>query len=182
MTDSETHETPDAGGSEFGPGGYLPPRAAKRARKIVLREQMGLHWPIAAVIAGVVILAITIPFVISSQGPPDAPFVEAGPLDAIDPAGDGLVLVDDRPVLVVRAGGVLRAFADVPDGARYCDVSRRIEAPGPRVWTAEGRLIAGEGESLQPAAIQAYEAVLYVDVAGGPDPLPPLIGDQQPGC
>lgn len=181
MTDSDQHDAPQDTG-EFGPRGYLPPRAAQRARKIVLREQMGIHWPIAAVVAGVLILAVATPFVITSQGPPDAPFVQAGPLSAIDPSGDGVVDVDGVAVLVVRAGGVLRAFADVQAGVRYCSASRRIEGPGPRIWTAEGRLIAGDGESLRQAPIQAYEATLYIDPDGGSDPLPPLLGDQAPGC
>ncbi|MTV26636.1 hypothetical protein FTX61_14610 [Nitriliruptoraceae bacterium ZYF776] len=29
---------------EFGPSGYLPERASKRARKIVLRAPLGLQW------------------------------------------------------------------------------------------------------------------------------------------
>ncbi|WP_370327438.1 hypothetical protein [Euzebya sp.] len=173
---------PPADDAEFGPGGYLPQRAAQRARKIVLREQMGVHWPIAAVVAGVLTLAITVPLVLSSTGAPDPPFVDAGPLAAIDPAGDGLVDVDGTEVLVVRGGGVLRAFADPPDGARWCPTSRRVEAPDGRVWTAQGRLIAGDGESLQPAAVTAYEGALYIDPAGGSDALPPNPGTQTPAC
>ncbi|HUG87123.1 MAG TPA: hypothetical protein VMM13_21320, partial [Euzebya sp.] len=61
--EQETASDPAAQQPEFGPGGYLPARAAQRARKIVLREQMGLHWAVAAVVAGLLILAITIPFV-----------------------------------------------------------------------------------------------------------------------
>lgn len=168
--------------SEYGPGGYLPPRAAARARKIVLREQMGLHWTIAAVAAGLLILAITVPFVLSAQGPPGPPFVPAGPLDAIDPSGDAIVSVEGTDVLVLRAGGVLRAFADPPPGARWCPASRRIESPAGAVWTSEGRLIAGEGRSLSRAAIQAYDGRLYIDVAADGEPPSPLPGDQQPAC
>lgn len=179
--EQETPSDPAAQQPEFGPGGYLPARAAQRARKIVLREQMGLHWAVAAVVAGLLILAITIPFVLSSQGPPGPPAIAAGPLQAIDPAGDGVVEVQGRAVLVLRAGGVLRAFLDPPAEARWCAVSRRIESPQGQVWTGEGRLIAGEGTSLARGTVQAYEGQLYIDPAPQP-PLPPLIGDRQPAC
>lgn len=171
----------DREGAEFGPRGYLPARAAKRARKIVLREQMGLHWPIASLVAGVAILAIIIPFVIGLQGPPGPPAVEVGPLVDIDPSGDGLVDVDGAPVLVVRAGGVLRAFLDPPEDARWCPASRRIESPAGQVWTLDGRLIAGEGDSLARGSVQAYEGILYIDPTPL-DPLDPLPGSRQPAC
>lgn len=167
--------------AEFGPGGYLPARAAQRARKIVLREQMGLHWPIAAVVAGVLILAVTIPFVLAAQGPPGPPSVAVGSLDAIDPSGDGVVTAGGTSVLVVRAGGVLRAFVGPPDGARWCPQSRRIEMPDGTIWTAEGRLIAGAGESLARGNAQAYDGVLYIDPTPTPG-LDPLIGDAEPAC
>lgn len=167
--------------ADFGPGGYLPPRAARRARKIVLREQMGLHWPIAAVLAGLLILALTVPFVLAQQGPPGPPAVQVGPLDRIDPAGDGLVEAADTTVLVLRADGVLRAFVDPPEGARWCPASRRIEAPDGRIWTAEGRLIAGQGTSLPTAGITAYDGTLYVDPTPTPGPAP-RPGDARPAC
>lgn len=167
--------------AEFGPGGYLPPRAAKRARKIVLREQMGLHWPIAAVVAGILIVLVTLPFVLGQGDPPGPPSVEVGPLEQIDPSGDGLVDAGGTPVLVVRAGGVLRAFVDPPADARWCPASRRIESPDGRIWTAEGRLIAGDGMSLDRGQAQAHDGLLYVDPTpvAGPEPIP---GDAEPGC
>jgi hypothetical protein len=167
---------------EYGPGGYLPPRAAARARKIVLRERMGLHWPVAAVVAGVAILALTVPFVLASQGPPGPPAVAAGPLDAIDPAGDALLTVAGAEVLVLRAGGVLRAFADPPAGARWCPASRRIESGDGAVWTAEGRLLAGPGDSLRRVDVRAYDGELYIDLTAPTTPLPPLGGDVVPAC
>lgn len=167
--------------AEFGPSGYLPARAAQRARKIVLREQMGLHWPIAAVIAGVLILLVTIPFVLATQGPPGPPSVAIGPLDAIDPSGDRLVSAAGTPVLVVRAGGVLRAFVAPPADASWCPGSRRIEDPAGRVWTAEGRLIAGDGASLDRGGAKAHEGTLFVDPTPTPG-LDPIIGDAVPAC
>lgn len=171
----------EAAQAEFGPGGYLPPRAAQRARKIVLREQMGLHWPIAAVVAGLLIVLVTLPFVLGQSDPPGPPAVQVGPLAQIDPSGDGVVDAGGTPVLVVRAGGVLRAFVDPPAGARWCPASRRIEAPDGRIWTAEGRLIAGDGASLDRGQAQAHDDVLYVDPTpvAGPEPIP---GDAEPGC
>lgn len=168
--------------SEFGPGGYLPPRAAQRARKIVLREQMGIHWPVAAVVAGVLIVGVTLPFVLTSSGPPEDPFVNAGPLAAVDARTDGVLAVDGTDVLVVRAGGVLSAFVEPPGQARYCSASRRIEGVDGSVWSLQGRRLAGDGASLQPAVITAYDDRLYIDVTGGGDPLPVTIGEQQAVC
>ncbi|MGI9016233.1 MAG: hypothetical protein ACR2HR_03860 [Euzebya sp.] len=169
---------------EFGPGGYLPPRAAKRARKIVLRERMGAHWPIAAVVAGVLILVVTVPFVLSSGGPPGQPFVEAGPLSAIDPDVGDVVDVGGRPVLVIRAGGALRAFVDPPGQARYCPASRRIEAPDGRQWSAQGRLLVGQGQSLRPVQITAYDHMLFIDPTAQTELLQPRIDATSPlpGC
>jgi hypothetical protein len=41
---------------EFGPRGYLPERAAKRARKIILREPLSLAWVIGAILAGLALV------------------------------------------------------------------------------------------------------------------------------
>lgn len=167
---------------DFGPGGYLPPRAAKRARKIVLRRQMGLGWPLAALVAGALILVVTVPFVLTFQGPPGEPYTAVGPLGAVDSGGDARVSADGAEVLIVRAGGALHAFVDVPDGVAYCPASRRLESPRGEVWTLQGRLIAGEGGSLSRADVVAYDDVLYVDVSSPQAPLPPRPGDQHPAC
>lgn len=171
----------DPGAPAFGPAGYVPPRAAARARKIVLREQMGLQWTIAAVVAGVLILAITVPLVLSSSGPPGPPSVDAGPLSQVDARGDGVVDVDGAPVLVVRGGGVLAAFLDAPQDARYCAASRRIEAPDGRVWSLQGRLLGGSGASLARVPATAYDGRLFVDPTA-PEVLAPSSGEVAPAC
>ncbi|WP_108667862.1 hypothetical protein [Euzebya rosea] len=174
---SPPEDTPD-----FGPGGYLPPRAAKRARKIVLRERMGLHWPVAAVVAGLLILAVVIPAVIGGSARPEAPFVNVGSLDQVDPRADAVVEVNGTTVLVVRGGGVLAAFADPPEGARYCTSSRRIESPAGTVWTLQGRRVGGTGDSLVRAGASAVDGDLYVDPTPG-ESLPPTDNsDVAPAC
>lgn len=176
----------DGTSGDFGPGGYLPPRAAKRARKIVLRRQMGLQWPIAAVVAGALILAVIIPLVWSAQQPPRAPYVPAGPLSAIDASADGRLMVEGTDVLILRGGGVLQAFVEVPADARYCPESRRIESIDGQVWTTQGRLIAGEGPSLDQVKVLAHDDTLYIDLSDRTPGLPPLVddqvSDQQPAC
>ena len=189
MSDRPTDQTaPDGSAAspptdqpEFGPGGYLPPRAAKRARKIVLRERMGLHWPVAAVVAGLLILAVVIPAVIGGSARPEDPFVNVGSLDQVDPRGDAVLDVTGTTVLVVRGGGVLAAFVDPPDGARYCGTSRRIESPDGTVWTLQGRRVGGTGDSLVRAAASAVDGDLYVDPTPG-DSLAPTDSDVAPGC
>ena len=69
------------------PGGrvaYLPPRAA-RARKLILRSQLGRGWIVAAALFGVVILAAGALF-LARQGRPGAPWARVAPASAL-PAG-----------------------------------------------------------------------------------------------
>lgn len=172
----------DPADAEFGPGGYLPPRAAARARKIVLRERMGIHWPIAAAVAGVLILAVLIPAVLSQSAVPGEPFVEVGPLAQVDPRGDGLVDVAGQTVLVVRGGGVLQAFLDPPDSARYCDSSRRIEDGAGNVWSLQGRRVGGNADSLPRAGVMAVDDLLYLNVTDVQTPAAPAAGQTPSTC
>jgi hypothetical protein len=95
------------------PGGrvaYLPPRAA-RARKLILRSQLGRGWILASALFGLVILAAGVLF-LTRDGHPGPPWVRVAPLAALpagavtqaQPAPDGQVVVVDR------RGGDVRAF------------------------------------------------------------------------
>src|SRR5215218_7864277 len=69
------------------PGGrvaYLPPRAA-RARKLILRSQLGRGWILAAALFGLVILVAGVLF-LARQGRPGPPWVRVAPVSAL-PAG-----------------------------------------------------------------------------------------------
>ena len=150
---------------EYGPGGYLPPRAAHRARKIVLRERMGLGWPLAAIAAALVVTVAGVAFLLSRGGPPSPPFTRAAPLEHIDPRGALLLPVEgaNLHVLVVRAGGALQAFI-APQGSMYCPESGRLEAPARGVvWTLNGRLVGGPGSSLARVPVEVAGGVVYVD-------------------
>lgn len=98
---------------DYGPRGYLPERAARRARKIVLRAPLGLQWVVASVVAGLVVLAVGIVFLLRAGGPPSEPFRAVGPLDAV---GDARLLAA-HDTLLVGAAGRVRAFV-VPAGDR----------------------------------------------------------------
>ena len=88
---------------------YLPPRAA-RARKLILRRQLGRGWILAAAAFGLVIL-VTGGLWLARGGRPGPPWVRVAPLAALpagavtEAAGPG-----DRAVVVDRRGGDLRAF------------------------------------------------------------------------
>ena len=148
---------------DYGPPGYLPPRAAKRARKIMLREPMGLHWAIAAVIAGVLVLVAGGVLVLARSGPPGAPFVEAGQIADVDATGAGVVDAGHTRVLVVRGAGGVAAFADPGGAVAWCAASGRLEAGDGRVWEPTGRLIGGRGESLTRLPAEVHTGTLYVD-------------------
>lgn len=172
------------GDPDFGPRGYLPARAAQRARKIVLRERMGVHWVLAAVAAGVVIAVVAGAVLLARSGPPGGEFVAAGPLDAIDPRGAAVLEVAGTEVLVVRAGGALRAFV-VPADAEpeWCPASQRLEdAAGEGIWTLQGRQVGGGGSSLAPVPVQAYDGVVHLAVGAAGEPLPAAPATAERGC
>jgi hypothetical protein len=148
---------------DFGPSGYLPPRAAKRARKIMLREPMGLQWAIAAVVAGVLVLVAGSVLGLLRSGPPGAPFVDAGAVADVDPAGAGMVSVDGAQVLVLRGAGGVTVFADPGRPVSWCAASGHLEAVDGTVWEPSGRLIGGRGQSLARLPAEVHTGVLYVD-------------------
>jgi hypothetical protein len=152
---------------EFGPSGYLPERAAKRARKIVLRAPLGVQWIVAALVAGLVVVVAGALFLVRSSAPPGAPWVEVADVEEV---GDSLVL-QDLDVLLVGAGGRIRAFADATD-VGYCEPSNRLEAPDGRVWNLTGRGLGGTASLVEhPTLVQ--DGRLYVDpsrLADGPTP------------
>lgn len=176
---------------DFGPGGYLPERAAKRARKIVLREQMGMQWPVAAAVAALVVLIAGGIFLVAGTGPPGPPFQPVLQVEEVDPRGAEILMAgaarDDltavgRDIVVVRAGGGIRAFL-APEGLVWCAASGRLEAPAQgTVWNTNGRLVGGPGTSLLALPSQAFDGVLYVDETTLGPPVPGDDAGQTPRC
>lgn len=165
--DAPDDHPPDGGGAdgrteatavddlEFGPSGYLPPKASARARKIVLRAPLGIQWVIGAVVAGIVVVVAGVLW-LSQSGPPEAPFVATV---AVTEIGDSMVL-DDLDALAVTAGGPVVVFAAATDLA-LCEVNGRIEGRG-GVWSAStGRGFGTESLARHPTVV--HEGILYVD-------------------
>lgn len=166
----------------YGPSGYLPERAAKRARKIVLRAPLGLTWIIASVAAAVVVLLLGVVYLVTVAGPPGEPFVAAAEIDDIDPRGAQALTAGGREALVVRGGGAVRAFAHPGGTVGWCEASRRIEAGDGRVWEPSGRLVGGEGSSLAPLPAEVHDGTLYLDPTApgtAPEPRPQGV---RPAC
>lgn len=151
----------------YGPPGYLPERASKRARKIVLRSPLGLQWVVAALIAGLVLVVAGVMFLQRSGDPPPAPWVEVGTVTDI-----GTSRADpDLDVLLVGAGGRIRAFGDVAD-VTYCEATNRLESTDGHVWNLTGRGLDG-APSLEEHPTLVQDGVVYVDpsrAAEGPAP------------
>ncbi len=162
---------------EFGPSGYLPERASKRARKIVLRAPLGLQWVVGSLVAGVVVVLAGVLFLQRSAGTPDAPWVEVAEVAALAP-----VQVDDHlDVLLLTVGGRPRAFTGVPAGVGYCPETNRLEAPDGGSWALTGRGLGGAA-SLDEHPTLVQDGVLYVDpsrTGAGP---PPSAEDVELGC
>jgi hypothetical protein len=163
---------------EFGPGGYLPERASKRARKIVLRAPMGVQWIVGAVVAGAVIVGAGLLWLAQSDDPPGPPWVAVGPLKDL---GDATA-VDELDVLIVATGRP-RAFRGVDVlGLRWCADPAQIEGFEGRVWSPTGRAQTAETDSLEQHPTRVHNGVLYVDptvTAPGPEPVD---ANAEPAC
>ncbi|MFA9429731.1 hypothetical protein [Egicoccus sp. AB-alg2] len=151
---------------EFGPSGYLPERASKRARKIVLRAPLGLQWVVASVLAGLVVVAAGVLFLQRSGEPPPAPWTPVGEIDELAASQP----LDDLDAVLVAAGGRIRVFADAA-GVAYCEPSNRLE-DGARVWNLTGRGLGGAASLAEYPTI-VHDGTVYVDATrtvAGPAP------------
>jgi hypothetical protein len=170
---------------EFGPRGYLPDRAARRARKIVLREPMGLGWPVAAVIAGVLVAAVGLAYLLARTLAPAPPFVPVGELERIPRPGAVVAEVEGSAdaVLVVRVTGSPRGFIAPPEEVAYCPASRRLEAPASgSVWRLDGQRVGGRADSLPPVELRLHDGTLYVNPVAAGEPIPPSAARETPAC
>jgi hypothetical protein len=117
---------------------YLPPRAAK-ARKLILRSQLGRGWVVASAAFGLVILVAGGLF-LARAGRPGAPWVRVAPLAAL-PAGAVTEVPgpDGQVVVVDRRGGDLRVFLAPPGPCPVVAAGAGFARPcsGQR-WDAEG--------------------------------------------
>ncbi len=158
---------------DFGPSGYLPERASKRARKIVLRAPLGAQWIVASLVAGVVVLVAGLLFLRASAEPPGPPFTAQGPVAAL---ADSQVIDDpDGTTLLVTAGGRVRAFVvtDLVVLPAYCPTSNRIEGDA-GVWTLTGRGLGVPSLAEHPTVV--VDGIVYVDFTTAVDGPPP--GDE----
>lgn len=171
--------TPDGasppGEPDFGPSGYLPRRAAARARKIVLRAPLGIQWVIASIVAGVVVVVAGIVFLTTAGDPPAAPFEPVGPVAELGPSER----LEDPPALVVTVTGRIRAFV-VPEDTelRYCPASRRLESADGGVWSLTGRGY-DDRPSLEEYETIVHDGTLYLDPTRTV-PAPPPTSDPPP--
>lgn len=158
---------------DFGPGGYLPERASKRARKIVLRAPMGLQWVIGALVVGVVV-AVAGWFALRDTTPA-APY-EPIPATVVEAAG-GVALWDPAgspaDALVVTVGNRSRVFAWGADELPVlCDESGLLEAADGRAWRVTGRGLGGV-PSLAEHPVAIHDGTVHADPSTTLDSLTP---------
>jgi hypothetical protein len=122
---------------------YLPPRAAK-ARKLILRSQLGRGWIVASAVFGVVIL-VAGGLYLARAGRPGPPWVRVAALEAL-PAGAVTEVPGPagRVVVVDRRGDEPRAFLAAPGPCRVVATGTGFARPcaGER-WDATGAPAAG---------------------------------------
>ncbi len=168
---SDEHDRP-----EFGPSGYLPPRAAKRARKIVLRAPLGLQWVVGSLVVGAVVVVAGVLW-LTGDDTPGEPWVALGPVSEVGPASH-----EPGLDLLLTANGRVRAFADAGEKRLdYCPASRRIESADGGVWSLTGRGLGGH-ESLEEHPTLVRDGVLYVDPTRTSSGPPPDDEPVEPAC
>jgi hypothetical protein len=152
------------------PGGrvaYLPPRAA-RARKLILRSQLGRGWIVASALFGVVILAAGVLFLVRA-GHPGPPWVRVAAVSAL-PAGTVTEVPGPagRVVVVDRRDG-LRAFLAPPGPCPVRPAGAGFARPctGQR-WDAAGTPAGGPGAAPAAPPLRRVPAslaggALYID-------------------
>ncbi|MEX0830962.1 MAG: hypothetical protein WD007_00030 [Nitriliruptoraceae bacterium] len=168
---------PEGESLDFGPSGYLPERASKRARKIILRAPLGLQWVIASLVAGVVLVIAGILFLQRGDAEPGAPWTRLASIDEVTASS----FDPEHSALVVGAAGRIRVFATDDGTIAWCAASNRLETPDGRVWSLTGRGF-GETPSLDEHPTLVTGDTVYVNltsVIAGPHPSPdPAV----PGC
>jgi hypothetical protein len=142
---------------------YLPPRAAK-ARKLILRTQLGLPWLLAASAFALVILVAGAVLVLQG-GRPGVPWTRVAPLAAVP---DGAVTEVPGPggrvVVVDRRSGVLRVFLGAPGPCRVAAAGGGFARPcAGQAWDADGTARTASAASLRRVPAQLARGDLYVD-------------------
>ena len=160
----------------FGPSGYLPDRAARRARKIVLRAPLGLQWVVASLVAGLVVLVAGLLLLGRGAEAPGAPWIALGAVETLPVSSSE----PTTGLLVVHVAGRVRAFV-APEGVVYCAPSNRLEHPDGRVWALTGRGLAGAA-SLPPVATLTVSGTAYLDPTAVGAALDPVDDPAVPAC
>lgn len=166
---------------EFGPGGYLPQRAADRARKIVLRERMALSWPVAALVAGLVVLGAGMAFLLS-DGTPEQPFTPVLAFHELPQGGTATADVEGVEVLAVRAPSVVRVFLAPEQSVGWCAETNRLEGAQGAVWQLDGRRVGGQAASLRPLPAEVHDGTVYAAPSQPRAAMPPADRGEEPGC
>lgn len=172
-----------SGRPDFGPGGFLPERAARRARKIVLREQMSAGWPLASLVAGAVLVLAAAVFLLTRTGPPGPPFEPVAEVEAITPRSLARVPAGGSgEVLLVHTGSAVRALEAPAGEVAYCVDSGHLEAPGGSVWDVGGQRVGGTAASLASFPVELHGGAVYVDPTTSLPPPPPAGDEVTPAC
>ena len=149
---------------DFGPGGYLPDRASRRARKIVLRAPMGIQWVIGALVVGVVLVIAG--WLALRDTTPQAPFVEVPSM--LTSGTGGVSLWEDPPggdadAIIVQSGVRVRVFAwDGGAPPVLCGASGLLETEDGGAWRLTGRGLGGT-PSLAEHPLTIDDGVVYAD-------------------
>lgn len=144
---------------------YLPPRAAK-ARKLILRSQLGLPWLLAATVVAAVILVAGV-LLLARGGRPGSPWVRVGPVATFPPGAVAEARpggLGDRVVVVDRRDGGLRAFVGPAAACPLQPGGRGFTRPCTRqAWGPDGAAGTPRTPPLRRVPTRLASGELYVD-------------------
>ena len=141
-----------------------------------------MGWVVASVLAGLLLLATGALYLWWQSGPPGAPYVAVAALDEL-PAGHAVrTTVDGTDVLLVRAGGRLRALGAPPEAVEFCAASGHLESADGGVWALDGQRLDAAAGSLARFDALAHQGTVYVDASAPEPPVPPADRDVEPAC
>ncbi len=128
---------------------YLPPRAGK-ARKLILRSQLGLPWMLAAILFGLVILVAGTLFLVKG-GRPGAPWQRVAPVTRFADGAVSQAPLRADEVVVVDRRGTLRTFLAPTGSCPVVGTPTGFARPcAQQAWDQSGEPLGSHGLRTPP--------------------------------
>jgi hypothetical protein len=138
---------------------FLPPRAGK-ARKLILRSQLGLPWMLAAILFGLVILVAGTLFLVKG-GCPGAPWQRVAPVTRFADGAVSQAPLRAGEVVVVDRRGTFRTFLAPTGSCPVVGTPTGFARPCvQQAWDQSGEPLGSHGLRTPPPRLRAVPATV----------------------